>query len=390
MDAFYASIEQRDNPSLRGKPVVVGAPPDQRGVVSTCSYEARRYGIRSAMPSRTAARLCPHAVFLPVRMAHYEAVSESLQTIFLRYTPLVEPLSLDEAFLDVTGAYRLFGPGPAIAAAIRRDVAAELSLTCSVGVAPNKFLAKLASDLRKPDALVVVPSSPAEIRAFLAPLPLSRLWGIGPATLSALARGALSTIGDLQTAPLPLLRHLLGPAAAAQLRDLSLGIDARPVAPPPPPKSISRETTFLHDESDPRALQTALLELSDDVARRLRADGRLAATARLKLRYADFTTLTRQLPFPSPTRDAEDLLAAARTLFASIPLSQPVRLLGYGVTRLASPSAPNPADATGDLFAPRDSPAARRRRAALQDAIDAIRRDHGPSAIHRASLPPEP
>ena len=223
MDAFYAAVEQRDHPEYRGRPVVVGAPPDQRGVVATASYEARVFGIHSAMPSREAGQRCPHAIFLPPDMPRYEMVSAQVFAIFDRYTPYVEGLSIDEAFLDVSGSQRLYGPGEQIARRIKNDVQSELALTCSVGVAPNKFLAKLGSEYRKPDGLTVLPFDQKSIVAFLRPLPVTRLWGVGKVTQQAFDRAALYTIGDVQDAPLALLQGVVGPHSAAQLRALAFG-----------------------------------------------------------------------------------------------------------------------------------------------------------------------
>ena len=298
MDAFFASVEQRDHPEWRGKPVIVGAGPNERGVVSTCSYEARAYGVRSAMPSRTAAKLCPDGIFVPPDFKRYKAASDGLMAILGSFTPCVEPLSLDEAFLDVTGSRRLFGDGVAIAEAIRARVKEELRLTCSVGVAKNMFLAKLASDLNKPDGLTVVPREPEALAAFLAPLPVSRLWGAGPKAVAALARGPIRTFGELLAADGTYLAHLVGKNAAAFFRALARGEDDREVAwEGAEAKSISRETTFPEDERDWGKVEGALRELAEDVARRLRLDGRYAKTARLKIRWGDFETWTRQRPF---------------------------------------------------------------------------------------------
>ena len=384
MDAFFAAIEIRDNPARRGRPVIVGAPPNQRGVVSTASYEARRYGVHSAMPSSEAGRLCPHGVFLPPDMPRYHAVSRQIFAIFDRYTPLVEPLSVDEAFLDVTGATRLFGPPPEIARKIKADILSETRLTCSVGVAPNKFLAKLGSELQKPDGLTVLPADPDAIAAFLRPLPVGRIWGIGETTRAALARAGIRTVGDLQDASPALLATHFGPRLAPHYRDLAFGRDSRPVETDLREKTISREHTFPYDLSDPAAIENTLFSLVEDVAARLRADGRPAATARLKIRWRGFDSQTRQLPLSPPTTLSPDLHAAARALFAHfLPLPHPVRLIGFGVANLsdASPQL--------SLFDP-DSTPARTRRARLDRTADAIRAAHGPSSLLPArSLHPE-
>ncbi|MGD9612356.1 MAG: DNA polymerase IV [Kiritimatiellia bacterium] len=383
MDAFYASVEQRDHPEYRGKPVVVGSPPDQRGVVATASYEARVFGIHSAMPSREAGQRCPHAVFLPPDMPRYEMVSAQVFAIFDRYTPYVEGLSIDEAFLDVTGSQRLYGSGAEIGRRIKADILSELALTCSVGVAPNKFLAKLGSEYRKPAGLTVLPFEKKAIVAFLRPLPVTRLWGVGKVTRQAFDRAALHTIGDIQDAPLPLLQSVVGPHNAAHLRALAYGEDPRDIELDVREKSLSREHTFLHDEKSRSALDHVLFGLVEDVARRLRADGRLATGGRLKIRWKDFETFTRQRPFPRPTRLEEDLHGLALALFRDVVLEQPVRLVGFGVTGLTERAGTRQLD----LFdLPVDS---RSKKESLARAVDRIRQDHGPAAIRRArNLPP--
>lgn len=383
MDAFYASVEQRDHPEYRGKPLVVGAPRDQRGVVSTASYEARTFGIHSAMPSREAAQRCPHAIFVPPDMHHYERVSAQIFEIFGRYTPFVEGLSIDEAFLDVTGSQRLYGTGKDIGRRIQADILAETALTCSVGVAPNKFLAKLGSEYDKPGGLTVLPFDSKSIVAFLRPLPVTHLWGVGKATRQAFDRAALHTIGDLQDAPASLLQSVVGPHNAAHLRALAFGEDPREIELDLREKTISREHTYLHDEKSRAALDTTLFGLVEDVARRLRADGRLATGGRLKIRWKDFETFTRQRPFPLPTRIEEDLQALAQSLFREIALKQPVRLIGFGVTGLVEREGARQLD----LF---DLPVETRiKREKLGQAVDQIRAAHGPAAIRRArTLPP--
>lgn len=383
MDAFYAAIEQRDNPAYRGKPVIVGSAPDQRGVVSTASYEARRFGVHSAMPSRTAGRLCPQGIFIPPRMSHYTTVSRELRAIFERYTPLIEPLSLDEAFLDVTGSTRLYGSGPEMAKQIQADIQRELQLTGSIGVAPNKFLAKMASDMNKPNGITIVPETPPEIRTFLAPLPIGRLWGVGPTTAKALIRGGIRTIGDLQKASRGLLEHLIGARGAEDLQALANGEDAREIEMGIRAKSISREHTFSRDEAAANVLEDTLIELVDDVAARLRADGRYAGTAKVKLRLKDFTTVVRQAPLSPPTRNGDALLVAARRLFATIARPQTVRLIGFGVSKFTDhPPAPD------DLFAG-DANIKTKKHENLERTVDEIRKRLGPAAIRRArQLPP--
>jgi DNA polymerase-4 len=377
MDAFFAAVEQHDRPELRGKPVVVGAPPDRRGVVAACSYEARQYGIRSAMPSREAGRRCPHAVFLPVNGARYEQVSRQVFHILERFTPLVEPLSIDEAFLDVTGAVRMFGPGPRIATAIREAIRRETGLTASVGVAPNKFLAKLGSEIGKPDGLTVVPETPAEILRFLAPLPVSRLWGVGKVTQGRLESRGFRTVGDVQAAPLSRLAEAVGRREAEWLRALAEGRDEREIELDSERKRISREYTFDEDCRDPETLEATLCDLAEDVGRQLRAAGRYAAVGHLKLRWQGFETIVRQAPLPASCCDDVTLREAALRLFRRERLAKPVRLLGFGVSRL---SAHVPGRQLR-LFETRPDDLQRRER--LSRAVDRLREKFGDDAIRR-------
>lgn len=385
MDAFYASVEQRDHPEYRGKPLVVGAPPDERGVVATASYEARTFGIHSAMPSREAGQRCPQAIFVPPNMHLYEMVSAQIFSIFNRYTPFVEGLSIDEAFLDVTGSQRLYGPGEEIGRRIKADILAETALTCSVGVAPNKFLAKLGSEYRKPDGLTVLPFDPKAIIAFLRPLPVTRLWGVGKVTRQAFDRAALYTMGDIQDAPLSLLKSVVGPHSATHLQLLARGEDPREIELDIREKTISREHTYLHDERSRTTLDNTLFQLVEDVARRLRVDGRLATGGRLKIRWKDFETFTRQRPFPHPTRVEDDLQALAQALFRDIALVQPVRLIGFGVTGLVERAGLQQLD----LFASTVETHSKKEK--LDRTVDQIRKQHGPESIRRArNLPPKP
>jgi len=338
MDAFYASVEQLDRPELRGKPVVVGAPPDKRGVVSAASYEARKFGVHSAMPSREAGRKCPHAIFLPPRMYRYEQASRQIFSIFERFTPLIEPLSLDEAFLDMTGASRMFGNGKSTAIKIRETIKKETGLTASVGIASNKFLAKIASDLNKPDGLTVVPESPADIKTFLAPLPVGRLWGVGNVTLSRLERAGIHTIGDVQhIAPENLAKHV-GRDSAVFFKELAVGMDDRPVETVRIEQSISREHTFDTDIQDRTKVRAVLTELVEDVGSQLRELGRYAGGVQIKLRWRGFETITRQKKLQSPVVDDFSLLAAACELFEKEKLIKPVRLIGFGVYALTDHS----------------------------------------------------
>ena len=338
MDAFYAAVEQRDRPELAGRPVIVGGAAAGRGVVAAASYAARRYGIHSAMPTATALRLCPEAIVLPVRMPHYAAVSRQIRDIFHRYTPLVEPLSLDEAFLDVGGCRRLFGDGEQIARRIKEEIRADTGLVASVGVAPNKFLAKIASDLEKPDALVVV--DPQRVAEFLAPLPVSRLWGVGKVTEAALRRLGVETIGQLRSLPIEPLRQHFGDGGE-HFRQLAHGIDDRPVVPDREAKQLSHETTFARDLSDIEPLRHRLRELTDQVVRRLRRSGRVGRTVQIKLRLSDFRTVTRSRSLPQPTDITQELWQAARELLdAALPpavLTRGIRLIGFAISGLGVP-----------------------------------------------------
>src|SRR5438093_342562 len=299
LDAFFAAVEQRDRPELRGRPVIVGGGgPTDRGVVSTASYEARVFGVRSAMPLRTAAALCPNAVFVPVDGAKYLAVSSEVMTILRRFTPRVEPVSIDEAFMDVTGSQALFGDGESIGRQIRSAIADELALTASVGVATTKLVAKVASDLRKPDALVVVP--PGGEAAFLAPLPITRLWGVGERTAGPLRELGVTTIGDLASIAPALLERRFGKNGAA-LAARARGRDADPVADRDPAKTIGHEHTFDVDTSDRDVIERTLLAMADGVSGRLREAGLKAGTVVVKIRDSSFRTITRQKALPEPT-----------------------------------------------------------------------------------------
>ena len=379
MDAFYASVEQRDRPELRGQPVIVGGVAG-RGVVSAASYEARTFGVRSAMPMTTARRLCPQGVFLPVRMRHYADVSRQIRAIFLTFTPLVEPLSLDEAFLDVRGCEGLFGPAPVIARRIKEQVRAETGLVASVGVAANKFLAKLASDYGKPDGFVVL--SPERATAFLTSLSVSRLWGVGAKGEKRLHALGVHTIGQLAALPERVLADHFG-ESGRHLWQLAHGQDGRTVTPDREAKSVSTETTFTLDVADRHVLRTWLLELVDNLAARLRHAELRARTLDLKLRSSDFRTRTRSQALREPTNLTDDLWQAAVALFERSLSDEllPLRLLGVGTSRLTR-------DATvqGDLF----DNAERERRAALDRTVDAIRDQFGGGAIRRGSNLPEP
>jgi DNA polymerase-4 len=375
MDAFFASVEQRDRPELRGKPVIVGGVRG-RGVVCAASYEARPFGVRSAMPTATARRLCPHAVFLPVRMAHYAAIARQVREVLLSFTPLVEPLSLDEAFLDVHGCEGLYGPAPQIARQIKERIRAETQLVASVGVAPNKFLAKLASDHGKPDGLVVLP--PGEVTAFLTPLPVGRIWGVGARGEKRLHALGVRTIGQLAALAEQLLVDHFG-AAGRHMAQLARGQDDRAVVPDRDAKSISTETTFEHDLADRDVLRTWLLDLVDHLAGRLRHNGVRARTVELKIRTSDFRTRRRSQALTEATNLTDVLWQVAAELFEGAMGQDllPVRLLGVGAKRLTRETA-----VQGDLF----DEATRRRQGALDEAVDAIRTRFGTDAIRRGRL----
>ncbi len=372
LDAFFAAVEQRDRPELRGKPVVVGVGGrSDRGVVSAASYEARKYGIHSAMPLRTAARLCETAIFVPVDGRKYSAVSKQVMEILRRYTPAVEQISIDEAFLDVAGSEALHGTPVDMARSIKQAVRSELQLTVSVGVASTKLVAKVASDLEKPDGLVVVAAGTEA--AFLAPLPISRLWGVGAKTAGILAEFGVRTIGELAALPEDLLARRFGrqgPVLAQRAR----GIDPSPVSGADTARSVSHEHTFDVDTADPEIIERTLLALSEGVAGRLRAGGVKARTIAVKVRDASFHTVSRQRTLGEPTDQTEVVFAAARELVRPQLRGIRVRLLGVAASHLGE------AEQMG-LFAAEDE---RRRKATA--AADAIRRRYGSRAIRRARL----
>lgn len=351
MDAFYASVEQRDDPTLRGRPVIVGGDPRGRGVVAACSYEARAYGVRSAMPAARALRLCPHAVIVRPDFARYVAVSRALRAIFHDYTPLVEPLSLDEAFLDVTDERGGLPTATAVAKTIRARVREELHLTASAGVAPVKFVAKIASDFRKPDGLTVV--QPDAVRAFLEPLPVGKLWGVGPATEKRLHELGLRTVGALALYPRELLVAALGESHGAHLHLLAQGIDDRPVVPDRVAKQHGAERTFAVDVHERTEMEALLREMAWEVAASLVKEGRPGRTVSIKVRYPDFTTVSRSLTLPDPTDDRAVLARTAVGLLERTEAGRrPVRLLGVSVGNLVEEGEPIqlplPLDETGD------------------------------------------
>ncbi|SCL16109.1 DNA polymerase-4 [Micromonospora nigra] len=332
MDAFFASVEVRQRPELRGRAVVVGGV-GPRGVVSSASYEARRYGVRSAMPTARARALCPHAVYLPPDFARYTAASRAVMQIFRDVTPLVEPLSLDEAFLDVAGARRLFGSPATIARRIRERVEAEQRLTCSVGVAPSKFVAKLGSTRAKPDGMLVVPAG--RVLDFLHPLPVAALWGVGERSAETLRRLGLTTVGDLAAAPVGLLRRAVGDTAAAHLHELASGRDPRRVTPEQVEKSIGAELTFDVDVVDPGEIRRAVLGLAEKVGARLRRSGQVGRTVSVKVRFTDFRTVTRSRTLDVSTDVAREIFDTVWALYTALDPGEPVRLVGVRVEGLS-------------------------------------------------------
>ncbi|MEQ8788937.1 MAG: DNA polymerase IV [Pirellulaceae bacterium] len=375
MDAFYASVEERDRPELVGKPVIVGGTPQGRGVVAAANYEARKYGVHSALPAATALRRCPQAVVLRPRMQYYSEISGQIRAIFHRYTPLVEPLSLDEAFLDVTGSAALFGPAETIGRRIKQEIRDELQLTASVGVAANKFLAKIASDLEKPDGFVVV--APGAEQAFLDPLPVGRLWGVGRVTGAKLDKLGIRRIGQLRRLSRESLEQSFG-RHGEHLWRLAQGLDDRRVVPDRAAKSISHETTFAENITDAEVLEGWLLHLTEQVAWRLRKHGRAGATVNIKVRYGDFHTVTRAESLPEPTNVTEEIWHAARRLFTErLPNRRlSVRLLGVGVSNLTAAD-----DVQPTLFADEHRESQQR----LDQALDGIRDRFGRGTIHRGA-----
>jgi len=388
MDAFYAAVEVLADPSLAGKPLIVGGA-GQRGVVASCSYEARSYGVRSAMPSVRARRLCPHAVFVAGRYDLYQEHSRRLHGVLTSFTPLVEGIALDEAFLDVTGGRRLWGSGPAIGAAIRARVLEETGLWCSVGVAPSKFLAKLASEAAKPRAgppgSPPVPGSgvkvvaPGEELAFLHPLPVEALWGVGPATRRRLDRFGIRTVGDLAALPEATLAGALGEAHGRHLHALAWARDVRPVEPDRAVKSVGHEETYATDQYTLPGLHDEALRLSDAVANRLREAGVAGRTVTLKVRFASFETITRSRTVPQPIHSGAAVARVALELLEAVDPSPGVRLLGVSVSNLG----PRPGE---QLRLGDDGGQAGNREPAVARAVDEVRRRFGDTAVGPATL----
>ena len=378
MDAFFASVEIKKRPELRGRPVVVGG--GQRGVVAAASYEARRYGVRSAMSMSQAVRRCPDAVVLPPDRAAYAAASSEVMAILRGITPLVEPLSLDEAFLDVSGAIRLHGRPGMIAASIRDSVAGRLGLTCSVGVAPTKFVAKLASARCKPDGLLVVPA--ARVLDFLHPLPVSALWGVGERTAEALHRLGIRTVSDLAATPLDTLRRTVGGAVAEHLFALAQGIDPRPVEPNDVEKSISADRTLDEDLTAEADVKRELLRLAEEVGSRVRARGFAARTVGIKIRFADFRTVTRVRTLPGWTASTGEIYGTAVDLYLALRLDLPrIRLVGVKCEGLRAADAISE-QLTLDLTDAEDVPA----RSGADRVADAARARFGAAAVQPGTL----
>jgi DNA polymerase-4 len=374
MDAFYASVELIDRPELRGRPVIIGG--GSRGVVLSATYEARHFGVHSAMPMTWARRLCPQATVLPPTHGRYATVSAGVMEIFRSVTPLVEPLSLDEAFLDVSGARRLLGSPARIGALIRDRVADEQRITCSVGVASTKFVAKLASTRAKPDGLLVVPA--ADVVAFLHPLPVAALWGVGEKTEQQLVRLGLHTVGDIANTPRSTLVRALGQASGAHLHALAWGRDERCVVPHEPDKSIGAEETFARDVEDPAVVRRELLRLCERTAGRLREAGLVGRTVSVKIRFADFTTITRSRTLRDPTDVAQEIFATARGLYEALGLDRArLRLVGVRLEGLVEAETAPRQMLLGDRL--------HGRRAAEQAAGRAAQR-FGSGAVRPASL----
>ncbi len=378
MDAFFAAVEQRDNPQLRGKPVIVGAPPDRRGVVATCSYEARKFGIHSAMPSGEACKRCPEAIFIHPDMKRYQDASQRIFQILERFSPLIEPLSIDEAFLDLSGVLRLHGPAYDIATRMRRDIKEEIGLTASIGIAGNKFLAKLGSKKAKPDGIFVMPESEQAIIAYLATLDVDELWGVGHVSRQTLNSAGYFKVADIQSCAPDVLAEVVGRRFANHLLALAHGQDDRAVEVAVAEKSISKERTFNEDIRDRETLKSVLQDLCDEVGSRLRAQGFLATVCRIKIRWTGFKTITRQQQFENAVFDDFSIRELAIKLFENETLIAPVRLIGVGVTGLTHCVEEQMLlfDEGGEL---------RKKHEILSRTVDMIRGKLGDNAIQRGS-----
>jgi DNA polymerase-4 len=375
MDAFYASVEERDRPELAGRPLIVGGTPQGRGVVAAANYAVRRFGVHSAMPTSTALRLCPQAIVIPPRLDYYAAISDGIREVLYRYTPLVEPLSLDEAFLDVTGSEPLFGPSVEIGRRIKREIRESVRLVASVGVAPNKFLAKIASDLEKPDGFVVV--DPANVQDFLDPLPAGRLWGVGRVTGQILEQLGMRTIADVRKMPVEVLQQHFG-KGGEHIWQLAHGIDDRRVVPDREAKSISHETTFAVDIGDREVLRAWLVELAEQVGRRLRRHNLRGRTVQIKVRFADFQTIVRAKTLAEPTDITGEIQRTATELLETslATATKRIRLLGVGASGF---------DGSRQVQASLFPDEERKKESQLDRAADEIRERFGASALHRGS-----
>lgn len=371
MDAFYASIEQRDNPALRGLPVIVGGT-GARGVVATASYEARKFGVGSAMAMSKARQLCPNGIFIDGNHAYYESVSSQLMEILGSFSPMVEPLSLDEAFLDISGLSRHWSSLDEMARAVKRRIYEELELVASVGIAPNKFLAKLASDLEKPDGLVIIREE--DVRDTLRPLSVRRLWGVGKFTAAQLATIGITTIGDVADAPALQLAQVLGKQAYT-LKELADGIDKRKVEPVRKVLSVGNEETFAQDIRETADIEKELLRLSEKVGGRLRRQGLFALTVTLKVRFASFRTVTRSVTLKEATQYDEVLYRTACDLYGKVRATEPIRLLGVSASHLTETEEVSLFETESD-----------KKRKTLYRTVDALKAKFGASIITKANL----
>lgn len=380
IDAFYPSVEVLDKPELKGKAVIVGGT-RKRGVVSSASYEARKFGVYSAQPMARAMRLCPQGIFLPVRMARYKEVSSQVFGIFHLFTPLVEPVSIDEAFLDATGSTRLFGRPEEIAATIKRLVREETGLTISAGLAPSKFVAKIASDLDKPDGLTVV--WPERVEAFLGPLPIDKMWGVGKQTQGRLHRLGIRTIGDLSRFPAEVLEKQFG-KHGTKMHQLALGIDERAVCPWSEAKSVGHEETFARDILERDSARKEILSLAEKVARRMRQEGVSSRTITVKVKYSDFVQITRSATLAALTSDGHTIFSAACRLMEKTDVGRkPIRLLGVSVSQLSHCFASAKQLSLfreGETFSKRKN---------LNSALDSVSERFGEDALRPATLLPK-
>jgi DNA polymerase-4 len=376
MDAFFAAVEQRDNPALQGRAVIVGGLSD-RAVVTTASYEARRYGVHSAMPMFQARRKCPQAVIVAPRRERYRQVSRAVMGLLSEFTPLVEPVSIDEAYLDVTGCERLFGPPLLLAARIKDRIRETVALTCSIGIAPNRFLAKIASDMDKPDGLTRIAAG--EVLAFTEKLPVGKVPGVGPMSLETLRRLGVRTLGDLRQFPDDLLERRLG-RFGRRLKSLAFGVDPTPVVPVSPAKSVSSEETLAADTADQALLKNLLLLQAETVGAQLRKMGLRAKTITLKLKYADFSQITRSVTLPGATQAADTIFGTAVNLLQAQPLARKVRLIGVGASHFLPQSAPSQRTLFGDAT---DRNAHWEK---VDQTVDAITRKFGRGKVRKASL----